>query len=150
VFTAPSSQLAQRGGPALDRALDGLAASRAAPGAPSTPRTTVLTHSYGTLVAGRAAQAPGRLAADALVLLGSPGTEALTARSLEAPEVYGAWTPADPVSVCDWFGPSPADPWFGDSELPTDLTQGHTEYYDTDRPTLAAIGEVVAGTRKTR
>jgi hypothetical protein len=150
VFTAPSSQLAQRGGPALDRALDGLAASRAAPGARVAPRTTVLTHSYGTLVAGRAAQAPGRLAADALVLLGSPGTEALTARSLEAPEVYGAWTPADPVSVCDWFGPSPADPWFGDSELPTDLTQGHTEYYDTDRPTLAAIGEVVAGTRKTR
>jgi hypothetical protein len=150
VFTAPSSQLAQRGGPALDRALDGLAASRAAPGAPPAPRTTVLAHSYGTLVAGRAAQAPGRLAADALVLLGSPGTEALTARSLEAPEVYGAWTPADPVSVCDWFGPSPADPWFGDSELPTDLTQGHTQYYDADRPTLAAIGEVVAGSRKAR
>ena len=148
VFTAPSSQLAQRGGPVLDGALDGLAATRAAPGAPLPPRTTVLAHSYGALVAGRAAQAPGRLAADALVLLGSPGTEALTARSLEAPEVYGAWTPADPVSVCDWFGPSPADPWFGDVELPTDLTQGHTQYYDTDRPTLAAIGEVVAGTRK--
>ncbi|MCW2677181.1 MAG: uncharacterized protein JWR70_2221 [Modestobacter sp.] len=150
VFAAPSSQLAQRGGPALDRALDGLAATRAAPGAPPTPRTTVLAHSYGALVAGRAAQATGRLAADALVLLGSPGTEALTARSLEAPEVYGAWTPADPVSVCDWFGPSPADPWFGDFELPTDLTQGHTQYYDADRPTLAAMGEVVAGTRKAR
>lgn len=150
VAAAPSSQLAQRGGPALDRALDGLAAARAAPGAPPPPRTTVLAHSYGTLVASRAAQAPGRLAADALVLLGSPGTEALTARSLEAPEVHGAWTPADPVSVCDWFGPSPADPWFGDIELPTDLTQGHTQYYDAGRPTLAALGAVVAGVGKPR
>jgi hypothetical protein len=147
VFTAPSSRSAQRGGPALDRALDGLAAARAAPGGPPAPRTTVLAHSYGTLVASRAAQAPGRLAADALVLLGSPGTEALTVRSLEAGEVYGAWTPADPVSICDWFGSSPADPWFGDIELPTELTQGHTQYYETDRPTLAALGEVVAGTR---
>jgi Alpha/beta hydrolase len=146
--TAPSAQLARKGGPALDRALDGLAASRAAPGSAPVPRTTVLAHSYGTLVASRAAQAPGRLAADALVLLGSPGTEALTARSLEAREVYGAWTPADPISLCDWFGPGPVDPWFGDVELPTDRTQGHTQYYDTDRPTLAAIGEVVAGTRR--
>jgi hypothetical protein len=144
VLAAPSSQLAQRGGPALDRALDGWAAARAAPGSPP-PRTTVLAHSYGTLLASRAAQAPGRLAADALVLLGSPGTEALTARDLEAAEVHGAWTPADPVSWVGWFGRGPVDPWFGDTPLPTEPTQGHTQYYDRDRPTLAAIGEVVAG-----
>jgi hypothetical protein len=148
VLAAPSSQLAQRGGPPLGRALDGWVAARSAPGAPPPPRTTVVAHSYGTLVASRAAQAPGRLAADAVVLLGSPGTEALSAADLEAPEVYGAWTPADPVSWSGWFGRGPADPWFGDTPLPTELSQGHTEYHDPDRPTLAAVGEVVAGTRR--
>ena len=147
VFSAPSSQLAQRGGPALDRALDGWAAARGTPGASPPARTTVLSHSYGSLVASRAAQAPGQLAADALVLLGSPGTEALTAADLEAAEVHGAWSAADPVSWSGWYGRGPVSPWFGDTPLPTEATQGHTQYYDPDRPTLAAIGEVVAGTR---
>ncbi|GAB3363481.1 alpha/beta hydrolase [Modestobacter lapidis] len=148
VLAAPSSQLAQRGGPALDRALDGWAAARTAPGSPLPARTTVVAHSYGTLVASRAAQAPGQLATDALVLLGSPGTEALTAADLEAAEVHGAWSPADPISWSGWFGRGPVSPWFGDTPLPTEVTQGHTEYYDPDRVTLAAIGEVVAGTRR--
>lgn len=147
VLAAPSSQLAQRGGPALDRALDGWAAARAAPGSAPPARTTVLAHSYGSVVAGRAASAPGVLAADALVLLGSPGTGAFTVADLEAAEVHGAWSLADPVSWSGWFGRGPVDPWFGDTPLPTEATQGHTQYYDRDRPTLAAIGEVVAGTR---
>lgn len=147
LLSAPSSQLAQRGGPALDRTLDGWAVARATPGAPPPARTTVLAHSYGSLVASRAAQAPGPIAADALVLLGSPGTEALTAADLEGDEVHGAWSPADPVSWSGWFGRGPASPGFGDTRLPTEATQGHTQYYDQDRPTLAAIGEVVAGTQ---
>lgn len=140
---------AAHGGRALDQALDGLATSRSAAAASPAPRTTVLAHSYGTVVAGKAVQAPGRLAADALVLLGSPGL-AGQAEDLEAPEVYGAWSPGDPVSWLQWFGDTPADPSFGDVPLPTDPTQWHTQYYDADRPTLAAIGEVVAGTREPR
>ncbi|SDX70329.1 Alpha/beta hydrolase [Modestobacter sp. DSM 44400] len=144
---APFRWAADRAAPALDGALDGLAAARSAPGAAPPPRTTVLAHSYGTLVTGRAARQPGRLAADAVVLLGSPGVEGWTARDLEAPEIYGAWSPADLVAVTAGFGSGPTDPWFGDVELPTDPTQGHAHYYDADRPTLAAIGEVVAGRR---
>jgi hypothetical protein len=141
---------ALRGGRALDRALDGFAAARSASPAlvrAAPPRTTVLAHSYGTVVTGVAARAPGQLAADAVVLLGSPGVPAGDAEDLEAEEVYGAWSPADPVSWLDWFGDTPSDPGFGDDDLPTDVTQWHTRYYDRDRPTLAAIGEVVAGTR---
>jgi hypothetical protein len=137
----------RRGGPALDRALDGLAAARAAPGAGPVPRTTVVAHSYGTVVAGQAVRAPGRLAADALVLLGSPGLAGGGAEDLEVGEVHGAWSAADPVSWLQWFGDTPSDPSFGDDPLPTELTEGHTDYYDADRPTLAAIGEVVAGVR---
>src|SRR4051794_5995470 len=68
-----SPERARRGGADLDRALDGLAAARSAPGSASRPRTAVVAHSYGTVVTGEAVRAPGRFAADALVLLGSPG-----------------------------------------------------------------------------
>jgi pimeloyl-ACP methyl ester carboxylesterase len=141
---------ARRGGAALDRALDGLAAARAAPGTGRAPRTTVVAHSYGTVVAGQAARAPGRLAADALVLLGSPGVRAQKAEDLEAEEVYGAASWSDPISWVQWFGNAPADGSFDDVALPTERTQGHTQYYDADRPTLAAIGQVVAGVREHR
>ncbi|MCZ2836244.1 alpha/beta hydrolase [Modestobacter sp. VKM Ac-2985] len=141
-FTSVSEHASRRGGRDLDIALDGLAASRAAGPA---PRTTVLAHSYGTVVTGQAARAPGRLAADAVVLLGSPGTGTGTAEGLEAAEVYGASSTADPVAWSGWYGAGPFDTRFGDVPLPTEPTQGHTQYYDRDRPTLAAVGAVVAG-----
>ncbi|WP_164702894.1 alpha/beta hydrolase [Modestobacter sp. KNN46-3] len=149
-YDSVSVRASQRGGRDLDRALDGLAASRAAPAAVPAPRTTVVAHSYGTVVTGRAARAPGRLAADAVVLLGSPGTSTGGAEGLEAEEVHGAWSAADPISWSGWYGAGPYDSGFGDVPLPTEPTQGHTQYYDRDRPTLAAIGEVVAGPRKPR
>jgi hypothetical protein len=106
-----------------------------------------VAHSYGTVVAGQAVRAPGALAADALVLLGSPGLPGGEAADLEADEVYGAWAPADPVAWLQWFGDAPSDPSFGDVALPTEFTEWHTDYYDPDHPTLAAVGEVVAGIR---
>jgi hypothetical protein len=139
---------ARRGGADLDRALDGLASARASPEGPPRPRTTVVAHSYGTAVTGEAVRAPGRIAADALVLLGSPGLSGGAAEDLEAGEVHGAWSVGDPVSWLQWFGDTPMDASFGDAPLPTELTQGHLDYLDPDRPTLAAIGEVVAGTRR--
>jgi len=142
---ALSENATRQGGPALDRALDGLAAARSQQG--PAPRTTVLAHSYGSVVAGQAALAPGELAADALVLLGSPGTGVNGADQLEADEVFGGWSPADWISYTDYYGGSPFDSGFGDLPLPTEFDQTHSEYYDPDRPTLAAIGEVVAGTR---
>ncbi|GAA4743306.1 hypothetical protein GCM10023328_26110 [Modestobacter marinus] len=144
-FSSVVEQASHRGGRDLDRALDGLAASRGAPAAGPAPRTTVLAHSYGTVVTGEAARAPGRLAADAVVLLGSPGTGTGGAEGLEAAEVYGAWSPTDPIAWSGWYGAGPFDSGFGDVRLPTEPTQGHTQYYDRDRPTLAAVGAVVAG-----
>jgi hypothetical protein len=136
---------AGRGGALLDAALTGLAGARTSAGAGS-PRTTVVGHSYGTVVLDEAADRPGRLDADAVVLLGSPGMED-DAASLEAPEVYDAASAADPISWTGWFG---TDTWadrFGSTGLPTDAGTGHSGYFDRDRPTLAAMGEVVAGRR---
>ncbi|MDT0275883.1 alpha/beta hydrolase [Blastococcus goldschmidtiae] len=143
VYSVTNRRAATRGGAALDAALDGLAAARTMAGVPR-PRTTVVGHSYGTVVLDEAADRQGRLAADAVVLLGSPGMED-DAAGLEAPEVYDAASPADPVSWVGWFG---AETWsraFGSTGLPADPGTGHSQYFDRDRPTLAAMGEVVVG-----
>jgi hypothetical protein len=70
------------------------------------------------------------------------------ARALEVPEVYDAATFLDPVAVSEWFGTSPWRPDYGATELPVDRLAGHTHYYDVGRPTLPAIGAVVAGTER--
>ncbi|MBN1091407.1 hypothetical protein JKP75_01660 [Blastococcus sp. TML/M2B] len=144
-LSAAARGAATRGGALLDRALGGLAAARAATGAPPA-RTTVVAHSYGTVVVDEAADRPGRLAADALVLLGSPGMEE-TAADLEAAEVFDAASPADPVSWVGWFGTETWSRAFGSTGLPADAGTGHSGWFDPDRPTLAAVGEVVVGTR---
>ncbi len=136
------------GGPALAASLAGLRAGRAAVDAPD-PRTTVLAHSYGTVVVDEAADVPGRLAADAVVLLGSPGMED-DAASLEVPEVYDAAAPDDPVAATGWFGDPTGSASYGSTGLPVEADTGHSGYYDDDRPTLAALGEVVAGVRSPR
>ena len=140
---------AWRGGPALAATLAGLAAARTATGT-GQPRTTVVAHSYGTVVVDEAADVPGRLAADAVVLLGSPGMED-DAASLEAPEVFDAASAGDVVPRLDWFGDGGTRaPRFGSAGLPVTSAMGHSDYLDPDHPTLAAIGEVVTGTRGAR
>jgi hypothetical protein len=137
---------ARRGGRALAAALDGLAAARRSVAAPEA-RTTVVAHSYGTWVVDEAADEPGILEADAVVLLGSPGLED-DAASLEAPAVFDAAAPADLISWANWFGSRHTwEGGYGSTGLPTELTTGHSQYFDSDRPTLAAMGEVVAGAR---
>jgi hypothetical protein len=137
---------AERGGPALATALDGLDAARGAVATPAA-RTTVVAHSYGTYVVDEAADEPGTLAADAIVLLGSPGMED-DAASLDAPAVFDAATPADPISWAGWFGDRHTwENGYGSTGLPTEAAMGHSHYFDPGHPTLAAIGEVVAGAR---
>ncbi|MBM7807197.1 hypothetical protein JOD57_003034 [Geodermatophilus bullaregiensis] len=140
---------AAQGGVALAGDLAGLAAARAAdPARAGTlPRVTVLAHSYGTVVVDEAADQPGRLAADAVVLLGSPGMEG-DAGDLEAAEVYDATSPVDPVSQLGWFGTDTWVPEFGSTGLLADWDTGHGGYFDPARPTLAALGEVVTDTRR--
>ena len=135
---------ARRGAPALARDLSGLSAARAATGN-KAPRTTVLAHSYGTVLVDRAADRPGRLAADAVVLMGSPGMQTDGDLRREVPETYDALGGFDPIGWSGWFGEPPSAPAYGATPLPTDWDQTHSEYYDPVRPTLTALGAVVAG-----
>jgi Alpha/beta hydrolase len=141
---ALGSSASRAGGRALDGFLDGVAASRAADPA----RVVVSAHSYGTTVVDAAAEEPGVLAADAVVLNGSPGMDN-DAEGLEVAEVYEASSPADPITWAPWRGD--IQTWvgsFGAVELPTGPVMMHTEYYDEYFPTRAAIGEVIAAVRE--
>jgi hypothetical protein len=140
---------AATGGAALAGDLAGLRAARAVDPVPggALPRVTVVAHSYGTVVVDRAAEEPGDLAADALVLLGSPGMDN-TAVELEAGEVHEASAPADPITwLLDVHGTETADEDLGMTPLPADWHTMHWGYLDPGSPTLAAVGEVVAGSR---
>jgi hypothetical protein len=136
---------AESGGPVLARSLEGLAAARTAT-ATGTSRTTVVAHSYGTVVVDEAADEPGWLAADAVVLLGSPGMEDYAA-SLEAPEVFDAAAPNDLVTWVPWDGDRWTGGSYGATGLPVTPDMGHSDYLEPEFPTLAAVGEVVAGVR---
>ena len=146
VVSGSTRLAAWRGGPALADSLAGLAAARTATGT-GPPRTTVVAHSYGTVVVDEAADSPGRLAADAVVLLGSPGMED-DAASLEAPAVFDAASWNDPVATLGWFGDhrTGADA-YGSTGLPVAPGAGHSDYLDPGFPTLTAVGQVVAGRR---
>jgi hypothetical protein len=144
LLQAVRRRYARRGAPALADDLAGLAGSRPATGH-ADPRTTVLAHSYGTVLLDQAADRPGRLATDAVVLMGSPGMERDGDLRREAGEVYDAAGGLDPVAVSGWFGEQPWRPDYGATLLPTDLHQTHGAYYDPREPTLAALGAVVAG-----
>jgi hypothetical protein len=78
------------------------------------------------------------------VLLGSPGMQE-DARSLEVPEVFDAASPNDPISTSGFFGSPTYRGSYGSTGLPVVPSLRHSDYYDPDYPTLAAIGEVVAG-----
>jgi pimeloyl-ACP methyl ester carboxylesterase len=136
---------AESGGPILAQSLAGLAAARTAT-ATDPSRTTVVAHSYGTVVVDEAADEPGLLAADAVVLLGSPGMEDYAA-SLEAPAVFDAASATDPVTWFPWDGDRWTGGTYGATGLPISPDMGHSDYLEPEFPTLAAVGEVVAGTR---
>ncbi|MEV4580635.1 alpha/beta hydrolase [Nonomuraea jabiensis] len=90
-----SPHLAQAGAGPLAGFLDGLHATHQAAG---TPRFTVLGHSYGSVVAGIAAQTRKGAFADQLILVGSPGTMAMQAGDLGVKQVWVGESPQDPVA----------------------------------------------------
>ncbi len=147
VPAAASSARARVGGRALDTMLDGLAAARTAARNPAA-RVVVMGHSYGAVVVDEAVDAPGRMAADAVAVLGDPGMDG-PGWSLEVDEAYRARAPLDPIRLVPdaVHGSSLGSDQHGYTSLPTDLTMGHSDYYDPDHPTVGALGHLLAEQR---
>ncbi|HEY0216883.1 MAG TPA: alpha/beta hydrolase, partial [Cellulomonas sp.] len=160
-YTAPlltdvwSSSRAEAGAPALAATVQGIRASRTQAGAPA--HLTVLAHSYGTHVAGLAAQQT--TAIDDLVVMGSPGIGVDSAGETSVPtgHVYVTEATQDPVADADWFGADPQSRAFGAVPLQSDggahpladettlPSSGHSEYYLPDSESLWNISAVTVG-----
>src|SRR4051794_9929786 len=103
--------------------------------------TTVVAHSYGSLVAGLALRDCG-LVVDNVVVLGSPGMDVNRASDLHlgAIELYALRAPFDVVGWSEHFGRDPADPRFGAVRLATGsgdhAPSGHSSYFDTGSVSL--------------
>ena len=110
-------------------------------------RLTVLSHSYGTVVATRAAQGPG-LAVDDLWLLGSPGVGVSSVDKLELvgadPQVFVADADNDPIIATRFrhdaaHGYSPSAESFGATRV--DGVRGDHGAYFTDPALLRALSQ---------
>lgn len=152
---AASDRFANAGAVALDRFQDGLRAVRA--GEPS--RNVVIGHSYGSTVIGAAASDENSLAADALVLVGSPGVDVERATELRLDgvdatqmrsHVFATAAPTDPIPLIadvvrnHGHGPNPARSAFGATVF--DSPPGsHSAYWDRGNPALQRMGEIIVG-----
>ncbi|MGW1272889.1 alpha/beta hydrolase [Streptomyces sp. NPDC002491] len=116
-------------------------------------RVTLLCHSYGTVVCGRAAS---RLDVSDLVLLGSPGTGAASAADLHTrARVWAArggddWVAdvphvsADLFGVTVGFGVDPLSPSFG-ARVFAAGPGGHSDYFRPGSVSLGNIARIVLG-----
>lgn len=139
------------------RNLTGFQAGLGAAHQPGVPdHTTVLGHSYGSLVVGEAA-ARDHLKPTDLVFVGSPGVGVDHASQLgiSPSHVWAGANEHDPVTYTQWFGNNPATGPFGgqgfdaskdpgQSFWPVDLS-AHSSYWDPNSSSLFNMSHIVVG-----
>jgi hypothetical protein len=154
---------ARQGSRDLDRFVDGLRTSHE-----GAVHLSVVGHSYGSVVSGHAAGEGGGIAADDLVVLGSPGLRADHADDLSMgpshvwagaapddhvanPELHAPWYSGIPIigpflpGVEDRVhGTSPHREEFGAISFHTDTT-GHSGYWDPNSESLRNQARIVVG-----
>ncbi|MEU4239428.1 alpha/beta hydrolase [Actinoplanes sp. NPDC026619] len=101
VGEAASARRAEAGAPALRRFLEGIRATQD----DTSARHTLIGHSYGSLVVGKAATGAG-LAADEVVFVGSPGVGVDSAGDLAVPAGH-VWSSTSHSDVIQYAAPSP-------------------------------------------
>ncbi len=106
--------LAQTGAARLERVVDGLDAIRR----DERPRLNVVAHSYGSTTA-MMALSSGRMQADSLTVLGSPGSDVRSAAQLavRAGQVFVGDAHDDPIAGSGYFGTDPGSASFGSTLL---------------------------------
>ncbi|ROO51819.1 alpha/beta hydrolase family protein [Micromonospora sp. Llam0] len=151
VDEAASTAPARAGAADLRRFQDGLGVNR--DGDPGG--LTVLGHSYGSLVVGTAAQAPG-LAADNLIFVGSPGVgvDRVDELAVPADRVWATTADNDVIRRATWPQLWPGDRlWHGEDPSGEDFgarvftgdASGHLGYWAGDNPALDSMARIVLG-----
>ncbi|KWX08700.1 hypothetical protein TR74_13775, partial [Carbonactinospora thermoautotrophica] len=136
---------AETGAPELDRFVDGI---RAVHGSEHR-HVTVVGHSYGSTVVGEAAKRPGGLAADDLIVAGSPGmrVDNIDQLQIERRHVWAGSAEGDRVSgFLGNFshGPEPHEKDFGANRYVVD-TEGHSDYWKDNSESLRNQARIVVG-----
>lgn len=167
---ATSEKYAHSGAPRLNNFLDGL---QTAQGGPGRSHTTVIGHSYGSTVVGDASN-KGHLAADDIIVAGSPGMLVKEADDLDVGKGH-VWSEAASVTddqvplggrvvglggykmgVQTWHGipynvglqqTVPSDEAFGANRMTTD-SDSHSHYWEPDSVSLRNQAAVVVGQYK--
>jgi pimeloyl-ACP methyl ester carboxylesterase len=126
---AASSDMAKAGAQPLLDFLAGLPSML-----PNNPHLTLMAHSYGTEVAGYAAQLK-RLPVGDLILIGSPGVPEATASEFKLPQhVWAAVVPGEQIGTADTLhigGTPPTDSSFGARVFSAmSATPDHSSYWD--------------------
>jgi hypothetical protein len=114
-----SLDLAKTGAGRLERTVDGVRQVRDG----EQPRINIVAHSYGSTTA-LMALASGRMRADSLTVLGSPGSDVQTSAELAvgAGQVFVGDAHSDPIAGSGYFGTDPGSKAFGSTVL--DLAGG--------------------------
>ncbi|MGW2400846.1 alpha/beta hydrolase [Kitasatospora sp. NPDC001664] len=158
VKDAPFNNYAEDGAPKLDSYIDSLGTTHD----PGTSRhTTVIGHSYGSVVVGEAAKNGNGLAVDDIVVAGSPGMHVPYARDLniDPRHVWAAEADWDPVPSVGGLGHGRSDGWFdlpntptseefGANRITTEGNSGHSSYWDDNGKPHSSLdnqASIVAG-----
>ncbi|GAB3984381.1 alpha/beta hydrolase [Plantactinospora veratri] len=138
---------AEVGAPALDRVVDGLNTAHD----PGPSHTTVIGHSYGSVVVGEAASRGDGLAVHDTVTAGSPGMSVGTAEELQLDlrHVWAGGAANDPMtgrtgSIPGVHDNEPTDQDFGANRYQVD-TSGHSGYWTPGSENLKNQGRIVLG-----
>jgi Alpha/beta hydrolase len=115
---------------------------------PGAAHVSLLCHSYGAVVCGRAAGAAG---IDELVALAAPGLDVGSAAALRtSARVWAAKVPDDPMRFVPSIrvgpfghGADPTDPAFGARVLRTGTARGHGGYYAPGTELLSNLARIV-------
>jgi hypothetical protein len=138
---AARSERAVAGAPRLAAFVDTL---------PRSATVSLVCHSYGSVVCGRAAP---RMDVSALVAIGSPGMDVQSRAGLRtSAEVWAGTAPEDPIGVVphtrvNGFGHAadPTHPAFGARALPVRDARGHNGYLVAGTDSLRAIAQIAVG-----
>ncbi|MGU3436312.1 alpha/beta hydrolase [Actinomycetes bacterium M1A6_2h] len=113
---------------------------------PADAHTTVVGHSYGSVVAADALTSGTTV--DDVVLMGSPGVGVGEAHEIGAEHVYVLESPTDVVADTAWLGRDP-NMLPGVEVLASTGANGHGQYLDSGTTSAANVAAVVAGTPTT-
>ncbi|WP_283137486.1 alpha/beta hydrolase [Rhizohabitans arisaemae] len=140
-----ADDVADRGALILAAFADGLKATHRGDG---DSHMTVLGHSYGSLVTGKAAVLRPGSFADRLIFVGSPGVGVGHAAELRiAPKnVWVGEALFDPVADLGRFGEDPGKVEFGARPFPVEpgpLSSAHSSYWDQNSTSLRTMAKIV-------